>query len=261
MTTSIEDDIFEELVEKIKSKKVILWVGSGFSTYAGYPSGNKLHKQIFELLSPDEQKNHESDSLLTLTDYYEKINGRSNLISKLQGIFFEIPPDSLEYHQRLKNLNKFDHIITTNYDRLFENAYGESLITIYQDFHIPNGCDLNKVKLYKIHGDILDEDSIIITSRDYRKFYSDKQNQLLWALIKALTAQYAVLFIGYSISDENIQYMFDDIIDKVNKSNHNGLYLVSQGIQKYQLDSFHFHFGHIILSITKPYNRVKYLDI
>lgn len=97
--------------------------------------------------------------------------------------------------------------------------------------------------MYKIHGDILDGDSIIITSRDYRKFYYEKQNQLLWTLIKALTAQYAVLFIGYSIGDENIQYMFSDIIEKVEKSNHNGLYLVSKGMEQYQIDSFYSEYG------------------
>lgn len=36
MMTMNKEEIFEELVEKIKDRKVILWVGSAFSTYAGY---------------------------------------------------------------------------------------------------------------------------------------------------------------------------------------------------------------------------------
>ena len=45
-----------ELIMKIREKKIILWVGAGFSLYAGIPSASKLVKAIIDESTDDEKE-------------------------------------------------------------------------------------------------------------------------------------------------------------------------------------------------------------
>ena len=39
----------DEVIYKIRKAEVVLWAGSGFSLYAGYPNGGKLVEVIKEV--------------------------------------------------------------------------------------------------------------------------------------------------------------------------------------------------------------------
>lgn len=46
----------EDLYELIRKDNVCLFIGAGFSLYAGYPSGGKLSEIIYNSLTEDEKK-------------------------------------------------------------------------------------------------------------------------------------------------------------------------------------------------------------
>ena len=59
-------------------------------------------------------------------------------------------------------------------------------------------------EIYKIHGSVQNPESIVINKADYQKFY-DKG--------KYLAAKLMTIFIGYYISDSDIQAILSDVVE------------------------------------------------
>ena len=199
----------DALSDLIGQEKVILWVGSGFSSYAGYPSGSRLRNIIIEKLRiSGDAPELQSDSLTEAADHYVVVNGRDSLIDILRE-YYGAAPQRSEVHEKLALINRIKYIITTNYDPLLEFAYQERMEKIIHEDELPLLSDhQEKTILLKIHGDLSDPDSIVITTSDYDKM--DKSSITL-DKIKSLLAEYSVVFIGYSIRDSYIEEMLRDI--------------------------------------------------
>ncbi|WP_116787288.1 SIR2 family NAD-dependent protein deacylase [Flavobacterium psychrotrophum] len=206
----------ENLFKHIRSEDVILWAGAGLSLYAGYPSGTELKNIILNDLSQSEKTDiNENLPLTDLTEEYcrLKLSSRNSLINILNKTFKDYTPLTTFLHEQIASIPHFKTIVTTNYDSLFENAYHGRSEKIFHSKHIPY-LDKNKVHIYKIHGDLSDPDSIIITKDDYNKFFkSNLENNILWTSVKACIASKNILFLGYNLEDSNIQVVFDKIAE------------------------------------------------
>lgn len=66
-------------------------------------------------------------------------------------------------------------------------------------------------EIFKIHGSIEDPESLIINEQDYIDF--DKRSPYLAAKLMTIFMEYPIIFMGYSISDTNIQKIIKSIID------------------------------------------------
>lgn len=100
-------------------------------------------------------------------------------------------------------------VITTNYDLLLENIIKDYKVFVGQEeliFSQLQGIG----EIYKIHGCCTKPKSIVIDEEDYKKFNSN--NQYLAAKILTLFLEHPIIFIGYSISDENIKNILKDIV-------------------------------------------------
>ena len=177
----------DNLFKLIRKEKVVLWAGAGFSLYAGYPSGKQLTEILFENLSEEEKQEVSKD--LSLPDLAEKIyrlrlNKKNAIFQVLRDTILYHTPLSTEYHDKLATIPHFKTIITTNYDPLFEKAYGST----GQVFILPKDLpylDDKKVHIFKAHGDFSVPDSIIITNSDYNHFFEKKtENDVYWTAIK-----------------------------------------------------------------------------
>lgn len=102
-------------------------------------------------------------------------------------------------------------IITTNYDELLENVFGNDYsVHIGQDSLL--GSVLDGVgEIYKIHGCITKPNSIVITEKDYNEFFN--KNHYLNAKLLTLFLEYPIIFLGYSVSDRNIKSILSTIIE------------------------------------------------
>jgi hypothetical protein len=95
-------------------------------------------------------------------------------------------------------------IITTNYDTIAENIFGfNPLVGNNILLSNPYGC------VYKIHGSIEDPSSLIITSKDYDKF--NTKYELIRAQLLSLFIHNPIIFLGYSLNDNNIQALLQTI--------------------------------------------------
>lgn len=165
----------EEVYGFIRSEDAVLWVEPDFSLYANYPSGKALADQINANL-PDKEK--ETDPRLMEVAYkYELINGRKQLIEFLSQIIEATPFSDEKWHKELALIPHIKTIITTNYDNLFEKNYGDKCVVIRTDADIKN-IDENKTAIFKIHGDFLVPDKLIITRDDYAKWLGNFRKRL-----------------------------------------------------------------------------------
>lgn len=113
-----------------------------------------------------------------------------------------------EVHRLKKAGKNIASIITTNYDKLVEDIFGfEPLIGNNILLSNPYGS------VYKIHGCYTDPDSIIITAGDYEKFH--KRYELIQAQLISIFIHNPIVFLGYSISDENIKRILETVFSYI----------------------------------------------
>ena len=112
-------------------------------------------------------------------------------------------------------LSKAKVIVTTNYDTLTEDL----LNSIHQKPTIYIGQKgffddtYNWSELFKIHGDINDPDSIVITEEDYKRY--DNNSILISAKILSNLINSPIIFLGYSLSDRNVQKLLSDFASQL----------------------------------------------
>src|SRR5690554_5287221 len=102
-----------------------------------------------------------------------------------------------------------DGIITTNWDIFLETLFDKSKTFIGQDeliFGNPQGIS----EIYKIHGSAENPNSLVLTEEDYKDF--EERNAYLASKLLTIFVEHPIIFIGYSLSDSNIQRIIKEII-------------------------------------------------
>ncbi|MVF20910.1 hypothetical protein EVC37_04745 [Methylocaldum sp. BRCS4] len=108
-----------------------------------------------------------------------------------------------EYKEEVSLLSglNVDGVITTNWDMFIEQLFPEHRTYIGQEellFSHPHEIG----EIYKIHGCSTEPSSLVMTKKDYDEF--NEKNTYLAAKLITLFVEHPIVFIGYSISDENI---------------------------------------------------------
>ncbi|MGG5460286.1 SIR2 family NAD-dependent protein deacylase [Clostridium sp. B9] len=112
----------------------------------------------------------------------------------------------------LRNL-KPHAIITTNYDKLLEKIFNEKYKSVIGQ-QVIKKSEVNKIgQIFKIHGCVSKPEEIIISKNDYTNF--KKKQKYLSAKLLTYFIEHPIIFIGYSLSDENIVGILNDIADMI----------------------------------------------
>lgn len=117
----------------------------------------------------------------------------------------EMKAELKEFRKTRKNIGS---IITTNYDTLIEKVFGfKSLIGNEILLSNPYGS------VYKIHGCCNVPERVIISTEDYTNF--EEKYHLIRAQLLSLFIHNPIIFMGYSVSDENIKKILKTIFTYV----------------------------------------------
>ena len=140
-------------------------------------------------------------------------------------------------------------IITTNYDRIPDVA-GKGKYRIITNRNAPEAARFfadNKNIVFKIHGDLTDQSSIVLTTADYQKMIAN--NQSTRNLLNSLLSTKVLIFVGFSLSDPHIGLVLENI-----KVINNGLslshYVLLNEDSKFKISSFENRFGVKVISYT-----------
>lgn len=116
-------------------------------------------------------------------------------------------PELLEEIRLLRKV-VIDGIITTNWDNFLEQIFKDFKTYVGQNeliFSSPQGIG----EIYKIHGCCSQPNSLVLTSRDYDNY--EGRNPYLAAKLLTIFTEHPVIFLGYSLTDENILKILDSI--------------------------------------------------
>lgn len=219
-------DIPERLLQAHEDGRVVFFCGAGISYPARLPGFSGLVKRLFDALGevPDavQQAAIKAGQFDTAIGLLEAgiVGGRETVRRALANILTPdlSAPDATATHEALLTLGKNRdgriRLITTNFDRLFEDVIdGEGLAI--ERFEAPllpvpkNRWD----GLVYLHGLLSvaptasELDRLVASSGDFGLAYLTER----WAarFVSELFRNYTVCFVGYSINDPVLRYMMD----------------------------------------------------
>jgi HEAT repeat protein len=189
-----------QLKESLKKNECALFAGAGLS------EGLPTWRELVEPLAKELGVSTNTDFRITAL-FYENEYGRDQLekyiVSKLQ---IDVPLPKT--HEILPDL-PFKAIITTNYDHLLEKAFqGKNVAKIVEGTKAPH-INTDQIPLIKMHGDLDDPSSIIITEKDYEE-YPEKHRALI-TYLKGILITCNFLFVGFSLDDPNFNNIYTQI--------------------------------------------------
>jgi hypothetical protein len=201
--------MIEQLVDDIRSRQAMLFVGAGVSATLGLPSWQELIDEMAEQLDYDPRVFSKNGGYLELAEYYQIQKAtlgplRSWMDRKWHGD--ETKADGSPVHQAIVDLG-FPIIYTTNYDRWLEIAHERrrkpyTKVANVGDFtRIRDGV----VQIVKLHGDFDGDDSLVLTETSY--FDRLTFDSPLDIKLRSDAIGKAILFVGYSLSDINVRYL------------------------------------------------------
>lgn len=240
----------EELVQRF-SATPILFVGSGMSRrYLSLPDWKGLLERLAKIINDDEftYSSYESRAKslelkaglmpkvaeLIQIDFDEKWfanpsiriversileqiknNGLSPFKAEIAALIQKETEINQEYLEEIKKLAQISEksiagVITTNYDSFLEDTlkgfttYVGQTQLIFSSIH-------GIAEIYKIHGSIESPESIVINEKDY--FMFEEKSAYLAAKLMTIFMEFPIIFMGYSISDTNIQKIIKSIVD------------------------------------------------
>ena len=199
----------DALVEAIKNRKVILFVGAGLSLNLDCPTWKQLIDHMATELDYDPSVFQHLGDLLQLAEYY-KI--QKTVLGSLRSWMDrnwhkdENRVDTSRTHQAIVDL-KFPTIYTTNYDRWLEIAFHRRGVAHTKIANVGHFADSKSdhVEIVKFHGDLDDDSSLVLTEASYFERLSFESP--LDLKLRADIIGKSVLFIGYSLSDINMRYL------------------------------------------------------
>lgn len=228
----------ERLVSALKARRAVPFVGSGISKKASpqkFPSWVELlaslsatafsgryitsqqHRQVEKLISdgklllaaevikqslPEDLYSSEMRSKFTYSDS-DKINLGT------QSLIFDLNPKV---------------VVTTNYDRLLEDAYSKkrgrapsvssysdtsNLLATLQDTSLSTSP-----VIFKIHGDVASLNSIILSDRDYRRIVFDEP--MYENVMTSLFMNNVLVFMGFSMQDREVMTHVERLRHRMN---------------------------------------------
>lgn len=217
-------EIPKNLLESIKSKNAVLFLGAGAAKGAIHPKGESVPDgmKLRDLISDKFLSGHLKDrSLAEVAEYAVNETDLPAVQRFIRDTF--VPYSAAPFHKIIP-LFPWRAILTTNIDLIIEDAYEKSpkraqdLVPIYknsQKFDQEVRAKPNPVEYLKLHGScdqFLDlEIPFILATEQYAKF--SRARTRLFSRLTDLASEYNVVFCGYSALDPHVQAVLYSMFD------------------------------------------------
>ncbi|HHN6197224.1 TPA: SIR2 family protein, partial [Enterobacter hormaechei] len=252
---NIEDEL--TVLFKDRASGPFLFLGSGFSRrYMGLEDWEGLLSlfcvtgKSFQYFKSSANGDIPSSARLIAEDFHDywwsnddykesRLEYEKNVINKTSPLRYEISKHLInKTEEKLKSLDledeiellkacDVDGIITTNWDGLIEHLFdGYTTYIGQEELLFSNTYNIGEI--YKIHGCSSKPESLVLTDSDYSDY--NNKNAYLASKLITIFVEHPVIFIGYSITDDNIRSLLKSIslcigTDKLEKLRDNLIFL------------------------------------
>lgn len=219
----------DKYVKEIKDNSAAMFIGAGFSKSAGYVDWKNLLRDIADDLELDIDKEYD---LVSLAQYCYNKNRNRSIINDVIFDGFNKDKSIDENHRIIARLPIFTYW-TTNYDSLIEDALTEAqrIVDIkYNNKQLSLTKPHRDAVVYKMHGDKNNPDEAILIKDDYEKYYREHA-QFITTLSGDLISK-TFLFIGFSFSDPNIDYILSRVRIDYGEQNNRQHYAIMRRIKE-----------------------------
>lgn len=219
--------------ESSKNNKLVIFVGAGVSANSGIPMWKNIIDKIKEKI---DISNEEKDSL-KIAQYYYNSRDKKEYYEFLESEL-NINAKPNEIHDKLLELNPY-HIITTNYDNLIEQQAikrGMFYDIVSKDSDLP--YTPNNKMIIKMHGDFKNR-NIVFKEDDYISY--SRKFKLIETYIKSLFSTHTILFVGYSLSDPDVHYIFQWVKDILGNDLPRPYFLKIDKENKFDINEYQYY--------------------
>ncbi|MBP7359775.1 MAG: SIR2 family protein [Prevotella sp.] len=227
-----KDVIIEEYSKEIENGTAAVFAGAGLSIVSGYVNWKGLLAIAAKELGVTITDN---TNLVDLAQYYENATGNRNGLSEAISNEFQGKRPN-ENHEILASM-PIRSYWTTNYDNLIEQALEDAQKRYdpkVDDKSLAISCKQCTTIVYKMHGDITSTADCVLSRNDFED-YPNTHKAFLNALGYDM-ANKCFLFIGLSMDDPNLHYIFGRV-RQVFKRNQRRHFYVTQRVQKKEGES------------------------
>jgi hypothetical protein len=208
-----------EVMEAVRNKKCILFLGSHFAAEAA-DKANAVFPEPVELAKdlgwkkPKTPMGQKAKGVVPSVEegctIYEAANGRDALVGFLrERIGAQGTPPSRAHEIALE---QFPLIFSTSIDTLLEDAAkakGITLDVIDRNMKIPEP-DPSRHVVVRVRGDLTRPDTLMLTQKDYQtRAFGPEQRKVIRSLVRG----YVVFFVGYRPDEEEFERIFSELSD------------------------------------------------
>jgi len=202
------EELVETFTQALVDENAAVFAGAGLSVSSGFVNWRELMRSIADELGLDVDREYD---LIALAQYHYNERGGRHRINQLLIREFTKDAQITENHTILANL-PIRTFWTTNYDDLIEKSLSQAGKTPDVKITAAN-LAINKPRsdaiVYKMHGDISQPESAVITKDDYEAY--NEKRQLFSTGLQGDLVSKTFLFLGLSFNDPNLDYLLSRI--------------------------------------------------
>lgn len=206
--SSSKGDFMRHYSHAIRTGNAALFIGAGMSRPEGFVDWRGFLREIAKDLSLDIDR--ESDLIAVAQYHVNRKRTRSQLNEAILHEFTKKTQVS-ENHRILARL-PISSIWTTNYDILLEDAIktaGKTPDVKLTRENLAQTRPGRDIVIYKMHGDISQPQDTVLTKDDYERY--ETTHRLFIENLKGDLISKTFLFLGFSFTDPNIDYVLSRI--------------------------------------------------
>jgi len=210
MKFSPETEAFiQQYVRDLKEGNAIVFAGAGLSVEQGFFDWKRLLAPIAHQLHLDIEDEHD---LSALAQFFVDTKGSRGEINQIiRDRYSSADIKVSEKHKILARL-PIEIYWTTNYDELLEKALrevGKTPDVKISQHNLFVNLPRRDAVVYKMHGDISLAHDTVLTKHEYEDY--NKKRELFSNAFKSDFVSKTFLFIGFSFTDPNLEYLISRI--------------------------------------------------